>query len=118
MNVLSVCIFVHHMHAWCSQRSEEVIILLGDGVIDICKPPCEPECMVLFFNHKRVIFWYMSFIPRGEYTPQYMVFMSKQNAQMLHNTIYSTSIFGDRNNFITGKTSWSLTLNVWHFTIF
>lgn len=58
MNVLPVCLYVYHMHAWCSQRSEEVIILPGDGVIDICKPPCKPECMVLFFNHKSVILVY------------------------------------------------------------
>lgn len=46
----------------------------------------------------------MSFIPKGEDTPQYMVFGSKQNAQMLHNNIYPTSVFGGRNNFITEKT--------------
>lgn len=39
MNVLPVCIFVHHVCAWCLQRSGEGLGLPGSGVRDDGKPP-------------------------------------------------------------------------------
>lgn len=40
VSVLPGCILVHNMHAWCPQRSEEVIRFPGKGVKDGCTPPC------------------------------------------------------------------------------
>ena len=40
MSVLSQCIYVHHMHAWCPQKSEEGVRVPGTRVMSICEPPC------------------------------------------------------------------------------
>lgn len=40
MSVVTAHIYVHHMHAWCLQRSEEGVRTPGTGVRDGCKPPC------------------------------------------------------------------------------
>lgn len=39
MAVLSVCMLIHHLHAWSPQMPEEGIRSLGTGVTDGCKVP-------------------------------------------------------------------------------
>lgn len=40
MNVLSECMFVYYIHAWCSWSSEEGIRFSGIGIIDGCESLC------------------------------------------------------------------------------
>ena len=40
MGILHVCMYVHHMCAWCQRRSEEGIRSPGTGVMDSCEAPC------------------------------------------------------------------------------
>lgn len=40
MDVLPTGMFVYHMHAWCSCKSEEGFRSPGSKVIDGCEPPC------------------------------------------------------------------------------
>lgn len=32
--------YMHCVHAWCPQRSEDDIRVPGPGIMDDCKPPC------------------------------------------------------------------------------
>lgn len=40
MSVLSACLYVYHMFAWCERRSEEGITCPGNGVTDGCEMNC------------------------------------------------------------------------------
>lgn len=40
MSVLSVCMYVYQLCAWCLQRSEEGLGSLVNGVMDVCVRPC------------------------------------------------------------------------------
>lgn len=40
MFCLHACMSMHHLHAWCSWRSEEIIRSLGTGVKDGCETLC------------------------------------------------------------------------------
>ena len=40
MSVLSGCMYVHHMCAWCLRRPEEGVGSPGTGAMDGCELPC------------------------------------------------------------------------------
>lgn len=48
MTVLPACMFVHHMHTRCPQKSKESIRYPGTGIADGCELPC--ECWELTFS--------------------------------------------------------------------
>ena len=76
-NIFTCIIYVHHLLAWCSQRSEEDIQSLKTTVTDVCKSLCGPlqEEQVLLTNELSLYLPELYFFPTELFFLQYIVIM-------------------------------------------